>query len=986
MDTRSSQKSGVPLRRELFEPLDPNFKLSDLKVLVLARLVVKLNLGEFSKLPLDVRDSLKKSVVTFYSQYITKLEEGEGPRDFVEREKKWLDKPLWVDPIAKTYIDDLQAGNLKKKNGQDSGSDLEVITEVKAVDNTPKELASSLVDFYPVRKKRKSKKPKRLKSTDLVSPKRRGRPKKPWDDLSVQYKRKASYVLSRQHTVEELLSAAFHGAHKEYRVDVARSVKHCREILALPPQKADPGKESKPIVPFTANEAVNFIMDANITSQVYQGIRLACKAKEAELFPTYRHVGTAKLLCYPKTIQVNQTGAQIPLQSLLNHTAERLLDLSKHIIRRIKPTTGRLKVNLSVKWGYDGSSGSSEWRQRFLTDSIRDNTDADLFCTSLVPLSVKNSDNTLWVNPTPASVRMCRPLSVQLGKETPELAFEAQAKIENQIRDLQPVIVTVDLADSECDEGYGDDETVQNIEGESFAKIYEYKQIRRNFRKKEGPVVEQEVQVFFHVQHTMIEPITSYGCFGTFTNKDVNCHICCSNPQTVNQFPTPIIPNPDGHRYVLSSNHAWVTCFETLITLSSLLPQDSWIGRGDVNAQVAQRKIDILKAFRKELNIIVDKPKAGFSVSTSEASTAKRAFAAEEEFSRITSIDRDLIHRFHVILLLLSCDYEILIEEFGEYCLGTADHFMTQYRWFQPPTSVHKILYHGNLILGEFIVPIGMVSEAAQIARNKDTTSFSSRNAKNEGREQVMTEIIKQLMVLGDPMVSTADLDIRKLKQNYKVYEEDVLKFLVAANDLDLNVDNPKKKKLYIKPDEEESIEDKTDANSTHEIPVSDQSSVITNRIQQSDNIDRGIDNTDQGIDSIDLGKSLPMNLGKVNRTNNLNTSTTPYQEQTFIPPSQQVKNTQPGTSSSKLNYFPNLFDLAYQDSARLRTPYAAPDITTSRISYQASSKIQQGYEEPLSSKATFHNPPPPSQANFHHPGSFVGSNFPYHQLPHNTQ
>lgn len=982
MDTRNNQKVGIPLRRELFEPLDPNFKLSDLKVLVLARLVVKLNLGEFSKLPLDVRDSLKKSVCTFYSQYTTKLEEGDGPRDFVEREKKWLDKPLWVDPIANTYIEDLQAGNFKKKNGQpgkDEGSDLEIITEVSTAENTPKELTSSLVDLYPVRKKRKSKKPKRLKSSDLVGPKRRGRPKKPWDDLSVTYKRKASYVLSRQHTVEELLSAAFHGAHKEYRVDVARAVKQCREILALPPQKADPLNDSKPVIPFTANEAVNFIMDSNLTSQVYQGIRLACKTKGAELFPTYRHVGTAKLLTYPKTIQVNQTGAQIPLQSLLNHTAERILDLSKHIIRRIKPTTGRLKVNLSVKWGYDGSSGSSEWRQRFLTDSIRDNTDADLFCTALIPLSVKNSDNTLWVNPTPASIRMCRPLSVQLGKETPELAFEAQAKIENQIRDLQPVIVTVDLADSECDEGYGDDETVQNIEGESFAKIYEYKQIRRNFKKKEGPIIEQEVQVFFHVQHTMIEPIATYGGFGTFSNKDVNCHICCSNPQTVNQFPTPIIPNPDAHRYVLSSNHAWVTCFETLVTLGSLLPQDSWIGRGDVNAQVAQRKLDIQKAFRKELNIIIDKPKAGFSVSTAEAASAKRAFVAEDEFSRLTGIDRELIHRFGVILTVLSCEYEVLTEEFGEYCLGTADYFMTQYRWFQLPTAVHKILYHGNMILGDFIVPIGMMSEAAQISRNKDTVSFSSRHAKNEGREQVMTEIIKQLMVLGDPMVSTADLDLRKLKQNWKAYEDDVLKLLVEPNipdDLDINGLAQKKKKLFIKKDDEEFIEDIeeehkheiTDSNSMHEMPYSDQTSVITNRSQHTDNINRV--------------KSLPMNLGKVNRTSNQNTNAAAqFQDQSFIPPAQQAKTAQPGSLSGKLNYFPNLFDLAYQDSARNRIPYTTADLSASRISYQASSsKIQQGFEEPVASKATFHNPPPPSQANFHPPGSFVGSNFPYHQ------
>lgn len=40
------------------------------------------------------------------------------------------------------------------------------------------------------------------------------------------------------------------------------------------------------------------------------------------------------------------------------------------------------------------------------------------------------------------------------------------------------------------------------------------------------------------------------------------------------------------------------------------------------------------------------------------------------------------------------------------------------------PVTLHKILYHGKEIIDKCIVPIGLLSEEAQAARNKDNRRY----------------------------------------------------------------------------------------------------------------------------------------------------------------------------------------------------------------------------------------------------------------------
>lgn len=78
-------------------------------------------------------------------------------------------------------------------------------------------------------------------------------------------------------------------------------------------------------------------------------------------------------------------------------------------------------LTLICKWGCDGNSGQSEYKQKFMD---QESSDAHIFLTSLVPLQIvgldseKNQEFVVWKNPRPSSPRFCRPIRIQFVKET----------------------------------------------------------------------------------------------------------------------------------------------------------------------------------------------------------------------------------------------------------------------------------------------------------------------------------------------------------------------------------------------------------------------------------------------------------------------------------------------------------------------------------------------------------------------------------------
>jgi hypothetical protein len=92
------------------------------------------------------------------------------------------------------------------------------------------------------------------------------------------------------------------------------------------------------------------------------------------------------------------------------------------------------KLFLISKWGFDGSSGLSQYKQKFddqrnLNNGNSSNASIFTSITSFVPTQLINGDPKLtnktiiWQNPRPSSPRFCRPIRLQVCHETTEIAI-----------------------------------------------------------------------------------------------------------------------------------------------------------------------------------------------------------------------------------------------------------------------------------------------------------------------------------------------------------------------------------------------------------------------------------------------------------------------------------------------------------------------------------------------------------------------------------
>jgi len=124
----------------------------------------------------------------------------------------------------------------------------------------------------------------------------------------------------------------------------------------------------------------------------------------------------------------------------------------------------------------------------------------------------------------------------------------------------------------------------------------------------------------------------------------------------------------------------------------------------------------------------------------------------------------------------ISFPYFILGVEFNNYAFKTAQLFISKYPWFYLPASVHKILIHGTQIVENAILPIGLLSEEAQEARNKDMKRFRENNTRKISRKHTMEDLFNNLLISSDPLISS----IRKISNKKSTTLCDEAKLLVC--------------------------------------------------------------------------------------------------------------------------------------------------------------------------------------------------------------
>ena len=153
-------------------------------------------------------------------------------------------------------------------------------------------------------------------------------------------------------------------------------------------------KSNNNIKKLTNEEALALMLSTDLSQRSYKNIRKISKSKNADIFPPYDEVLIVKKSCCPKNIWIEEAKAEVDLEELLHHTFNSIIKLD-FVVEKIKhlmvfnssTISNNLNGVLLVKWGFDGATGQSEYKQRWSENNLTV-PEKNLLATTLVPLGI----------------------------------------------------------------------------------------------------------------------------------------------------------------------------------------------------------------------------------------------------------------------------------------------------------------------------------------------------------------------------------------------------------------------------------------------------------------------------------------------------------------------------------------------------------------------------------------------------------------------
>lgn len=558
-----------------------------------------------------------------------------------------------------------------------------------------------------------------------------GRPTVPFDQQAKRTKRqtiKDVYDEIMQKPLSVSLSAVAKLAIEKGEYDLAYIAAAACKSPGQPVKLATKIKE-KSIIQYSPQEALALIIDNDFSVAQYKNLRIGAIAHNApQLYPSYDNVLAIKHSCRPNAqLILNETCCEVPLQALLNHTAERLATLQMDYIKQYCESRNAEQLEhdqdqtmpsftLVCSYGFDGSTGQSQYKQTF-QDSDQD--DSSLFATTLIPLQLRSDIGLpIWNNQTPQSYRFCRPLRLRFAKESADLVRNEHQQIKNDIDGLRPFSFVTD----------------------------------------DG----KEVSISFVLCLTVIDG----KCLSIVTNtaSSLTCPICKKTPKFMNQLADGNFTTiEDNLQYGISPLHAWIRFLEFCLHLGyrNVDGLRCWRVQGtEKQAILDARKRNIVSTIKQEMGLLIDMPKQGGAGTTNDGNTARRVFSDKwrKRFAEIIGIEEWLVNGLHTILVVISSGYHINSNKFDSFCKDLLQMYIAQYNWYYLPVTVHKILVHGREIIDKSVLPVGMLSEQAGESRNKYYRRYRLQHAVKTSRQNNLRDVFNRSLESSDPAISTLSL------------------------------------------------------------------------------------------------------------------------------------------------------------------------------------------------------------------------------------
>lgn len=281
-----------------------------------------------------------------------------------------------------------------------------------------------------------------VNNTNRIKPAtKRGAPKKSFKDLSKDYRRSIITAHSKdsgndvQLALESLKVTGRRGKNFELESIIKEVIKNQRGVYKKLFQTHDR------IQKMSSDEALELLLNLNLTKFQYQQIRLEGKSRDSDIFPSYENVREAKKKARPEGILISETIAEVSYQKIIEHTATRLIhSIEPSIVNVTQGETSNLIMYFNT--GFDGTTGFKRYDQNFV-DCDNAQYEDGLISTIIVPLSISFGSQQLWKNPTPHSDRFVRPIKFEYAKETKEKIQQMKHDIENQINKISNVQITL---------------------------------------------------------------------------------------------------------------------------------------------------------------------------------------------------------------------------------------------------------------------------------------------------------------------------------------------------------------------------------------------------------------------------------------------------------------------------------------------------------------------------------------------------------------
>lgn len=148
-----------------------------------------------------------------------------------------------------------------------------------------------------------------------------GRPTVSFSECSDRSKRRKTENLRSKVETEQLVYATQMKLRAEGKPSTAKILK----------QSLESGEITQSYISYTPDEALALVVGAQLTKYQYNFMRQSAIEHNCNMYPSYEAVTESRKKCYPENLIVTESSASIPLQNLLDHTAQRLMKAHSRI-------------------------------------------------------------------------------------------------------------------------------------------------------------------------------------------------------------------------------------------------------------------------------------------------------------------------------------------------------------------------------------------------------------------------------------------------------------------------------------------------------------------------------------------------------------------------------------------------------------------------------------------------------------------------------